>query len=68
MNTRQPIDQVIRREQFERDHPEVSFTFDSWNRIHRATIHGPNDSLHEVVESELRALLDRLETIVAGSP
>jgi hypothetical protein len=57
------VDQVIRQERFARDHPEV--TFSCVDRIHRATIRRGSVT-HELAEYELRPLLDRAETIVAG--
>ena len=62
--TRQPVDQVIRQQQFERDHPEVTFAYA--DGAHRATIRRGNVT-HELAEHELRPLLDRAETIVAAS-
>lgn len=45
-----------------REHPEVRFSYDEWNRVHRAVI--PEDGgSREIVEQELRALLDRLEAL-----
>lgn len=58
-----PIDQVIRREQFARAHPEVTFWFSG---VHRATVRR-SGTTHELAEEALRALLDRLDVIVAGS-
>jgi hypothetical protein len=64
MPTRTPIDQVIRQEQFERDHPEVTFAYA--DGAHRATVRR-DGTVHEVAERELRPLLDRVETIVEGA-
>jgi hypothetical protein len=57
------IDQVVRRDELERLYPEeVSFWFDG---MHRATIRR-DGTTHEVVERELRPLLDRVERILVS--
>ena len=58
-----PVEQVIRRERFEREHPEVTITYDSWRLLHRAVII-EKDGEREVIESDLRVLLDHLERLV----
>ena len=57
-----PVDQVIRRERFERDHPRVKITYDRWRLVHRAVI-TERDGEREVIESDLRVLLDHLEKL-----
>jgi hypothetical protein len=60
---RQPIDQVVRREELQRVYPdEVSFWFDG---MHRATVRR-GGVIHEVAERELRPLLDRAEQILVS--
>ena len=58
-----PVDQVLRRQGFAREHPEVTFTYDRWNHVHRAIF--PEDGgTREIIENELRVLLDRLEELL----
>jgi hypothetical protein len=59
------VDQVVRKAEFQAAHPEVAFTYNQEHRFHRATVEA-HGTTHEVVERELRPLLDRLEQIVAG--
>lgn len=58
-----PVDQVLRRQRFAREHPEVTFSYDRWNHVHRALL--PEDGgTREIIEHELRVLLDRLEELL----
>lgn len=59
------VDQVVRKAEFQQQHPEVVFGYDREHKFHRATVEA-HGSTHEVVERELRPLLDRLEEIVAS--
>jgi hypothetical protein len=50
------VDQVVRREQYEQDHPEVKITYDRplWRAVH---------PLAEITATGLRTLLDQLDRL-----
>jgi len=58
---REPEDQVLRRLDFERRHPEWCIDYLRDKRIWRAIREGVTGYGDVVTEDELRALLDRLE-------
>ena len=62
-------DQVVRREEFSKDHPEVSFEFRYATGVWEATFPtGGGNGSHTVYGAELRAVLDDLEERLSSMP
>jgi hypothetical protein len=61
-------DQVVRRTEFSKDHPEVSFEFRYETGIWEATFPAGGSGSHTVYGSELRAVLDELEERLSNKP
>jgi|HubBroStandDraft_4_1064222.scaffolds.fasta_scaffold1212390_1 hypothetical protein len=61
-------DQVVRRAEFSKDHPEVSFNFRCETGIWEATYPADGNGTQTVYRSELRAMLDELEKRLSNKP
>jgi hypothetical protein len=61
-------DQVVRRAEFSKEHPEVSFKFCYETGIWEATFPAGGSGSHTVYRSELRAVLDELEERLSNKP
>jgi hypothetical protein len=62
-----PEDQVKRRIRFSEQHPEIHIRYDEVQRVWRGFIPLGENEAREIVEYELRALLDRLEHTLEGA-
>jgi hypothetical protein len=61
----EPVDQVVRRIKFSEQHPEWHISYNTWRKVWQAVKSDGDGGTHEVVEYELRPLLDRLERLSA---
>jgi hypothetical protein len=61
-------DQVVRRTEFSKDHPEVSFEFRYKTGIWEATFLAAGNGSHTIHGSELRTVLDELEERLSNRP
>lgn len=61
--TRDPVDQVLRRDRIAREHPEITFRYVEDFRYHQADVPDGNGT-RTITEYALRALLDRVEDLI----
>jgi hypothetical protein len=59
------VDQVVRRQLFEAAHPDIQICYPGAARPWEGVITLPDGGAKTVTASELRHLLDRLETLTA---